>query len=92
MVKRIKIRVKGRVQGVFFRAKAKEKAEKMGLLGYVKNEPDGSVLIVAEGEEEKLDEMVEFANEGPDHARVSKVEVDILKAKGGFEGFEIKGG
>jgi acylphosphatase len=51
MKKHFNIRISGRVQGVFFRASTKAKAEELGISGFVQNEPDGSVYIEAEGEE-----------------------------------------
>ena len=56
-MRRVFIRVYGRVQGVFFRSCTQEKAEELGLTGWVKNEDEGTVVIVAEGEEEKIGEF-----------------------------------
>lgn len=67
------IRVEGKVQGVFFRAEAQNKAEKLGLKGYVKNEKDKSVLIEAEGPEDKLKQLKKWCWEGPPAARVNNV-------------------
>ena len=54
------IRIYGQVQGVFFRSYAKEVADRLGLVGWVKNNPDGSVETVAEGSKEKLEEFVKW--------------------------------
>ncbi len=67
------IRVEGKVQGVFFRAETRDKAEKLGLTGYVRNESDGSVKIEAEGREDKLKELKKWCWEGPPAARVNHV-------------------
>lgn len=75
MTKHFNIKVYGRVQGVFFRATALEEAEKLGLVGFVRNESDGSVYIEVEGEKENLDKFISWCHVGPPLARVDKVEV-----------------
>lgn len=75
MVKHLNIKIYGKVQGVFFRATAKEKAEKLGIKALAENKPDGSVFIEAEGEEEKLDKFIKWCRQGPSLAEVEKVEV-----------------
>ncbi len=67
--------VKGKVQGVYFRATAKSVADKMGIRGAVKNLPDGHVWIAAEGSEEALKEFIDWCHYGPSGARVIAVEV-----------------
>jgi len=83
------IRVYGRVQGVYYRASAKEKAEKLGLTGFVKNDKDGSVYIEAEGEEDMLQKLADWCLEGPQLAKVERVDV-MDGAWQGYETFEIK--
>ncbi len=68
------IKVFGRVQGVFFRDSARMKAEELGLAGFARNEPDGSVYIEAEGEEDALKEFLAWCGKGPEFAKVTKVE------------------
>jgi len=68
------IRCFGRVQGVFYRASTKEKADELGLLGWVKNEPEGTVLIHVEGTKENVDELINWCRRGPQFARVDKVD------------------
>lgn len=70
MKKHFSIRITGRVQGVFFRASTKERAEAFNLTGLVRNEPDGSVYAEAEGEEENLKKFIEWCHRGPSGARV----------------------
>lgn len=89
MRKHYTIRVYGKVQGVFFRANAQDKAEALGILGWVKNEPDGSVLIEAEGTEDTLQEFVSWCRQGPAYARVEKVEYEEDNHQG-FARFDIK--
>lgn len=88
-MKHINIRVQGNVQGVFFRSNAEELAKKLNIVGYVRNEPDGSVYIEAEGKEQDLDQLVSWCHHGPDAADVEKVEVDEGEIQV-FNGFEIK--
>jgi acylphosphatase len=89
-MKRIVIDVYGRVQGVFFRYNTKKTAKSLGLYGYVRNMSDGSVHIEAEGPEEKLEELLKFAREGPIHARVDRVEYEYKEAKGELKDFKYE--
>jgi len=89
-MQRVHIIVHGNVQGVFFRSYAKKIAESLGLNGYAKNIPDGTVEVVAEGPEDKLKELIEFCKEGPEAAEVSKVDVKFEKASNEFGGFEVR--
>jgi acylphosphatase len=86
-MKHLNIRVTGRVQGVFFRASARDIARGLGLRGFVCNEPEGSVYIEAEGKEKALSQFVEWCKKGPPHADVSGVEVreDQVQNLSGFE-------
>lgn len=67
--------VKGDVQGVYFRARTHMLATKLGLAGYAKNEPDGTVAVVAVGPKDKLTELYEFLKAGPELAKVINVEL-----------------
>ncbi len=78
-----KLTIKGRVQGVAFRKYTKRQADKIGLKGFVKNQPDGSVYVEAEGSEEALDQFLLWCYEGSPLARVDHVEVK----KGAFNNF-----
>lgn len=75
-VERRIIRVFGHVQGVFFRQSARREALRLGLTGFARNEPDGSVTIDAQGAPAALDELVAWAHHGPAAARVDRVEVE----------------
>ena len=88
--KRAHILIHGRVQGVFFRAKAQQKAQELGLTGWVRNNSDGSVELVAEGEDVKVDSMVEWCHEGPSRAVVRHVSVDMEPHSGEFSEFRIE--
>lgn len=74
MKKRFILKIFGRVQTVGYRFWAKAKADEFGIKGLVRNEPDGSVYIEAEGEENNLEKLVDWCNKGPDLARVRRVE------------------
>jgi acylphosphatase len=86
---RFVIRVTGRVQGVFYRASARAEAERLGLRGFVRNEPDGSVYAEAEGEREALARFAAWCRRGPPHARVESVAIEEREIEG-FEGFRIQ--
>ncbi|MEM6734915.1 MAG: acylphosphatase [Bacteroidota bacterium] len=75
------IQVFGRVQGVFFRASTKEKAENLKLKGWVRNEPNGSVLIEVTGEQEIVEELEKWCYKGPEHSRVERVKPINLPLK-----------
>lgn len=72
---RVHLRVRGRVQGVFYRVEAARAAERLGLAGWVRNRADGSVEAVAEGEEAPVRAFVEWCRQGPPAARVTELEV-----------------
>jgi acylphosphatase len=77
MQKHICMRITGRVQGVGFRCAAQRKAGKLGLNGFVRNEPDGSVHIEAEGEEVILEKFLAWSREGPAFAAVHEVSCEM---------------
>lgn len=87
---RVTIRIYGEVQGVGFRAWIARRALKLGLKGYVENEPDGSVLVVAEGERSSLEELVRDCMKGPPLSKVDRVSVEWSEYKGEFEDFEVR--
>lgn len=72
---RAKVIISGRVQGVFFRANTKQKAEQLGLTGWVRNRFDGKVEALLEGEEKVVQEMINWFHKGPSSAKVDNVEV-----------------
>ena len=86
---RIRIFVSGNVQGVFFRVAAKEKAETLGVVGYVKNLSNGRVEILGEASREKLLELARWAGIGPRSAAVARCEKFWEAATGEFSKFEI---
>jgi acylphosphatase len=86
---RVELRIVGRVQGVFYRASALAKARDLGLAGYARNRDDGSVEIVAEGEEASLERLLAWCRVGPPAARVTRVDVTRAEATGEFARFTI---
>ena len=87
---RAHVYISGQVQGVFFRDSARERAEQLGLVGWVRNLPDGRVEAIFEGPSEKVREMVRWCEEGPSHAEVEDVEAEIEASEGDLEGFEVR--
>lgn len=76
------------VQGVFFRASAKAKADELSIRGFVRNERDGSVYIEAEGNETDMSEFLGWCREGPRMARVDDFAIEVIDVKG-INGFVI---
>lgn len=89
-MKRVRVLVSGRVQGVFFRATCAAEARRRGLGGWVRNLPDGRVEAVFEGPEEAVDAMVAWCRRGPELARVDEVEVRP-EPLAGERGFRVRG-
>ncbi len=87
---RARVTISGQVQGVFFRDSAREKAEDLGLAGWVKNAPDGRVEALFQGPSRKVREMVEWCEHGPSQASVESVDADFEEAYGDLEGFEVR--
>jgi acylphosphatase len=90
MKKRVHIIIKGRVQGVFFRANTAEQADTLGLTGWVKNTFDGNVEAVFEGDEASVNEMVAWCRKGPPLARVTDVQITTEPYAGEFTTFSIR--
>lgn len=90
MIKRLEAKVFGRVQMVLFRDFTRYHARRLALTGYVRNETDGGVLVVVEGEEDKLKTLLAKLNRGPMFARVSDLEISWPDATGEFSDFVIE--
>lgn len=89
-MERICIIVHGFVQGVGYRYNTWEEASRLGLTGYVQNLPNGTVLIVAEGNLPMLQQLLQWAEQGPRAAQVQQVEVSFTEASGEFGDFSIQ--
>ncbi len=87
-MKHLDIKIFGRVQGVGFRASAKKKAEELQITGFAGNEPDGTVFIETEGEEENLEKFLNWCKGGTIFARVDKVESEYTSRLKNFSNFE----
>lgn len=88
-LKHFKIIVSGKVQGVFYRACAKEKADEWNIKGFVRNEPNGDVYIEAEAEEDVLYKFIKWCNMGPARAKVDRIEA-MPGELVGFTTFDIR--
>lgn len=82
--------ITGKVQGVFFRASAQEKALALGLTGWVRNRSDGSVEALAEGPRERVEAFIAWCWQGPEASRVESVQTRFLTASGEFSSFTIE--
>jgi acylphosphatase len=88
MARRVRLRIKGTVQGVGFRIAAAELARSLGLTGFIFNEPDGSLTVEAEGEDPALAEFVLWSRHGPRGAEVREIVEDDMPVQGD-RSFEI---
>ncbi len=88
-MKRVRVHIRGRVQGVFFRAEAQARAESLGVAGWIGNAQDGSVEAVFEGDPERVDSMVDWCRRGPAGAQVEDVEV-VGEDPVGERGFSVR--
>ena len=87
---RAELNIQGLVQGVFYRQSAKKTAVRLGLTGWARNCPDGSVKAVFEGEKQAVDAAIEWCRQGPAAAVVSEVEVEWQDFAGEFDDFKIR--
>jgi len=74
MKKSIRLFITGSVQGIFFRQFVKDKADKMGVKGYVRNLEDGRVEIFIEGNKDNVEQMLNLCKQGPQHAQIRNIE------------------
>lgn len=89
-MKRVSLVIRGRVQGVFYRASARARAEELGLTGWVRNREDGAVEAVAEGPDDRVDAFVRWCGQGPPGARVEGVDLEPGEATGELATFTVK--
>ena len=89
MTKAYVIIVSGKVQGVFYRASTHQKANELGLKGFVRNEPNGDVYIEDEGDDSVLQNFISWCKEGPPRARVQNVSVKEIALKN-YSDFEVR--
>jgi len=84
----LNIKIKGLVQGVFFRSATKEKAQELNINGFVRNESDGSVYIEAEGEKQQIDIFLNWCNSGPSSVKVETIDFSESDLKN-YDSFKI---
>tara|TARA_Y100000310_G_scaffold203025_1_gene203287 strand:- start:5771 stop:6046 length:276 start_codon:yes stop_codon:yes gene_type:complete len=89
MKKRLHIIIHGTVQGVFFRDFTKQQAKSLNITGYVKNQTGNSVELVAEGEEESLNQLLQLCKQGPSSAEVTNINIKWEEYKNEFKEFNI---
>jgi len=87
---KVHVLISGKVQGVWFRANTKNKAEQLNINGWVKNTFDGNVEALFEGEKNAINEMIKWCYEGPPLAKVKNVLVKSQSKAGGLDEFVIK--
>lgn len=88
-MRRARVIVKGDVHNVGFRAMTRHRARKIGVNGWVKNNTDGTVEALFEGDDEKVNDMIEWCRKGPPTSYVEDVDVAEEKYSGEFKSFEI---
>ncbi|MDY7228624.1 acylphosphatase [Hyalangium rubrum] len=89
-IQRVSLRIRGKVQGVFFRESTRVEAARLGLTGWVRNRDDGSVEAVAEGEPAALEDFIRWCHRGPVSARVTDVERADSEPTGEFRTFTVE--
>ena len=90
MNKRIILKIYGRVQLVMYRDFTRRKAKKLGLVGWVMNQEDKTVKVVAEGQEKELKQLIDWCYNGPILAKVEKINIDWQEPTDQFDKFKIK--
>jgi len=88
MKRAIQLTIHGKVQGVFYRENAKKKAQELGICGFVKNMKDGTVNCVIEGDEDKIQEFIDWCHQGSKSAKVDKIYIKEVK-RDSFTDFSI---
>jgi len=87
-IRAVDVTISGHVQGVFFRARTQEQAARLGVAGWVSNQPDGTVAGHFEGTADAVAELLEWCRTGPERARVDDVRVTDVEP-GGASGFDV---
>jgi acylphosphatase len=74
-MKAVSLRIRGRVQGVYYRGAAQDEAQRLGIAGFARNETDGTVTAFAQGEDAAVDEFIAWCRHGPRGAHVTQVDI-----------------
>lgn len=90
MQQRISAIIYGKVQGVFYRASTQLEAKKLGLTGWVKNQEDGTVYLEAQGDYKQVDRLLEWCQQGPPDAKVTRISSEVIALVSNDHLFEIK--
>jgi len=86
---RVRLIIEGRVQGVWFRESTRRQAVALGVTGWARNRPEGTVEVVAEGPDEQVRKLVAWCHQGPSAAKVTRVREGLEACRGEFDSFEI---
>ena len=89
LIMAVRLTITGRVQGVWFRASARDEALRLGLVGTVKNVSSGGVEIVASGDEAQLQRLIAWAHKGPPMANVMNVQIESLSSETLYDSFTV---
>jgi acylphosphatase len=89
-MKALRLIISGRVQGVWFRASTMEVAHRLGIIGWVRNTPDGSVETHIQGEDEAVDHILEWCRQGPPGARVDSVDISDTLIEKEYRSFFVR--
>ena len=89
-MKRVHLIISGRVQGVYFRQSSKDKADTLGLSGWVRNRQSGNVEAVVEGDPDAVTAFVEWCHDGPPHAHVDNVQCSDGGPVASLDGFTVR--
>ena len=87
-MKTLRLRIQGRVQGVWFRESMRTEAGRLNVTGWVRNAADGAVEALIQGSDTDVDALSEWARSGPPMARVDRIEIEPCETHGSFSGFE----
>lgn len=89
-MKQAHLLVHGHVQGVWFRESTRQEAARLGLTGWVRNNPEGTVELVAVGEDDRLAQLIAWAHRGPRAARVDRIDLSWDEPPGAFAEFTVR--
>lgn len=89
-MRRVRLTASGLVQGVFFRASTRDEARRLGVTGWIRNTPAGTVEAEVQGDDEAVDAMIAFCRRGPGRARVDDLQVEEIEADDAEQGFDVR--
>ncbi len=89
-MKRIRATISGQVQGVYYRASTETEARRLGVTGWVRNLANGDVEFEAEGQEDAIDALIQWAHQGPAMAQVTRINIETLRTSKENNAFDIR--